>query len=258
MASKPNTFSDFIACARHLVDAGYTEPDRLVARGGSAGGLLIGAVANQAPELFAGLVAEVPFVDTLTTMLDETLPLTVGEWEEWGNPEAEPDVYATMRSYSPYDNVAPSPTGRFPQVLATAGLADPRVGYWEPAKWVARLRAGPPRDPHPAQDRTRGRSRRPVGALRRLAGRSPGLRVHPRCGGPGVVTLARAAGRRLRGEGEGEGGLVARRQDHRKVVELETDRPGGTEHDGRRPAGAHRLLLAGQHGLGEQGGASRA
>ncbi len=144
MASKPNTFSDFIACARHLVDAGYTEPDRLVARGGSAGGLLIGAVANQAPELFAGLVAEVPFVDTLTTMLDETLPLTVGVLEEWGNPEAEPDVYATMRSYSPYDNVAPSPAGRFPQVLATAGLADPRVGYWEPAKWVARLRQAHP------------------------------------------------------------------------------------------------------------------
>ncbi len=89
-------------------------------------------------------MAEVPFVDTLTTMLDETLPLTVGEWEEWGNPEAEPDVYATMRSYSPYDNVAPSPTGRFPQVLATAGLADPRVGYWEPAKWVARLRQAHP------------------------------------------------------------------------------------------------------------------
>jgi len=143
LAAKPHTFSDFVTCARHLVDAGFTTPELLVARGGSAGGLLIGAVINEAPELFAAVVAEVPFVDSLTTMLDDTLPLTVGEWEEWGNPGADPDVYAVMRAYSPYDNVAPGP-GRFPQVLATAGLSDPRVGYWEPAKWVARLRQAHP------------------------------------------------------------------------------------------------------------------
>jgi len=143
LAAKPHSFSDFVTCARHLVDAGFTTPELLVARGGSAGGLLIGAVANEAPELFAALVAEVPFVDSLTTMLDETLPLTVGEWEEWGDPKADPGVYAVMRAYSPYDNVAPT-SGRFPQVLATAGLSDPRVGYWEPAKWVAKLR-----DAHP-------------------------------------------------------------------------------------------------------------
>ena len=145
MASKPNTFSDFIACARHLVDAGYTEPDRLVARGGSAGGLLIGAVANQAPELFAGLVAEVPFVDSLTTMLDETLPLTVGEWEEWGNPEAEPDVYATMRSYSPYDNVAPSPRPVvFPRSWPRPGWRTPGSGTGSrPSGWPGCARPTP-------------------------------------------------------------------------------------------------------------------
>jgi len=150
LAAKPHTFSDFVACARHLVGAGITTPDRLAARGGSAGGLLMGAVLNQAPELFAAVVAEVPFVDCLTTMMDDTLPLTVGEWEEWGNPVADADAYAVMRSYSPYDNVrAPDPakagaaTGERwsrPKVLATTGLHDARVGFWEPAKWVARLR----------------------------------------------------------------------------------------------------------------------
>jgi len=147
LAAKPHSFSDFIACARHLIDAGYTSPEVLVARGGSAGGLLVAAVANQAPELFAAVVAEVPFVDSLTTMLDETLPLTVGEWEEWGNPKSDAGVYATIRSYSPYDNVwagGGTGAGHFPQVLATAGLSDPRVGYWEPAKWVARLREAHP------------------------------------------------------------------------------------------------------------------
>jgi oligopeptidase B len=145
---KPNTFTDFVAVARHLVAEGRTAPDRLVGRGGSAGGLLIGAVANLAPELFCALVAEVPFVDVLTTMQDPSLPLTVGEWEEWGDPVDDPAAYALIKSYSPYDNVRPAgPDGRplrYPAVLATAGLHDSRVGYWEPAKWVARLREANP------------------------------------------------------------------------------------------------------------------
>jgi oligopeptidase B len=147
-AAKPNTFSDFVACARHLVDGGWTSPDRLVARGGSAGGLLMGAVANLAPELFRAVVAEVPFVDCLTTILDETLPLTVLEWEEWGNPVADRAIYDVMKSYSPYDNVVGARSDgtpvRYPDILATGGLSDPRVGFWEPAKWVAKLRAANP------------------------------------------------------------------------------------------------------------------
>jgi len=147
-AAKPNTFTDFVACAHHLVDGGWTAPDRLAARGGSAGGLLMGAVANLAPGLFRAIVAEVPFVDCLTTVLDETLPLTVLEWEEWGNPVEDPEIYAVMKSYSPYDNVASVDAGgrpvRYPDILATAGLSDPRVGFWEPAKWVAKLRAANP------------------------------------------------------------------------------------------------------------------
>ena len=134
---KRNTFTDYIACAEHLVQEGFTSPDGLVARGGSAGGLLMGAVTNLRPDLFAAVVAEVPFVDCLTTILDDSLPLTVTEWEEWGNPVADPDVYAYMRGYSPYDNVSPA---AYPAILATAGLNDPRVSYWEPAKWVQALR----------------------------------------------------------------------------------------------------------------------
>ena len=112
---KRNTFTDFIACAEHLVAEGFTAPERLVARGGSAGGLLMGAVANLRPDLFAAVVAEVPFVDCLTTILDETLPLTVTEWEEWGNPVADPDVYAYMKGYSPYDNVGRAGLPRHPR-----------------------------------------------------------------------------------------------------------------------------------------------
>ncbi|MGA7416475.1 MAG: S9 family peptidase [Acidimicrobiales bacterium] len=146
--AKPNTFTDFLACARSLVADGTTRSDRLVTRGGSAGGLLMGAVANLAPELFRAVVAEVPFVDCLTTILDETLPLTVLEWEEWGNPVEDPEVYAVMKSYSPYDNVR-SVDGqgvpvRYPDILATGGLSDPRVGFWEPAKWTAKLRTANP------------------------------------------------------------------------------------------------------------------
>ena len=133
---KKNTFTDFLACADALVAGGHVATGRLIIRGGSAGGLLMGAVVNTAPTKFAGVVAEVPFVDVVTTMLDESLPLTAIEWEEWGNP-THPDYYAYMRSYSPYDNVTNQP---YPPMLVTAGLNDPRVSYWEPAKWVQRLR----------------------------------------------------------------------------------------------------------------------
>jgi len=135
---KTNTFDDFVACADHLIANGWTTPVQLVARGGSAGGLLMGAVANRAPDRFAAIVAEVPFVDCLTTILDETLPLTITEWEEWGDPLHEPDVYAYMKAYSPYDNVSAKP---YPALLVTGGLNDPRVQFWEPAKWTAKLRA---------------------------------------------------------------------------------------------------------------------
>lgn len=138
LLAKPNSFTDFVTCARHLVLDGYTSPDRLVARGGSAGGLLMGAVANMEPGLFRAIVAEVPFVDPLNTLLDASLPLTVTEWEEWGNPAEDPEVYRCIRSYTPYENVRAQP---YPAILATAGLEDPRVGYHEPAKWVQRLRA---------------------------------------------------------------------------------------------------------------------
>ena len=138
MLHKKSTFTDFIACAEHLISHRYTSPDRLVIRGGSAGGLLMGAVANLRPDLWRAVVAEVPFVDCLTTMMDPSLPLTATEWEEWGNPIEDPGVYAYMKSYSPYDNVA---AVDYPAMYVTAGLNDPRVGFWEPAKWVARLRA---------------------------------------------------------------------------------------------------------------------
>ncbi|CAM4197953.1 Protease 2 [Mycobacterium basiliense] len=137
LLSKKNTFTDFIGVARHLVDSGVTRPDRLVALGGSAGGLLMGAVANMAPDLFAGILAQVPFVDPLTTILDPSLPLTVTEWDEWGNPLSSHDVYEYMKSYSPYENVAPK---RYPAILAMTSLNDTRVYYVEPAKWVAALR----------------------------------------------------------------------------------------------------------------------
>lgn len=141
LLAKKNTFTDFVACARHLVKAGWTATDRLVARGGSAGGLLMGAVANLAPDAFAGVVAQVPFVDALSSILDPSLPLTVTEWEEWGNPLHDPEVYAYMKSYTPYENVAPVD---YPAILAVTSLNDTRVLYHEPAKWIARLRATAP------------------------------------------------------------------------------------------------------------------
>ena len=138
LLEKQHTFDDFIASAEHLIAQGYTSPARLAARGASAGGLLMGAVVNRRPDLFRAVVAEVPFVDALTTILDEALPLTVTEWDEWGNPVDDPEVYRYMKAYSPYDNVTPQ---RYPAILVTAGLNDSRVSFWEPAKWVAKLRA---------------------------------------------------------------------------------------------------------------------
>lgn len=134
---KKNSFSDFVACAECLIDAGYTAPDRLVAEGGSAGGLLVGAVANIAPELFSGILAEVPFVDPLTSILDPSLPLTVIEWDEWGNPLDDPEAYACIKAYSPVENVHDT---HYPRILAVTSINDTRVLYVEPAKWVARLR----------------------------------------------------------------------------------------------------------------------
>jgi oligopeptidase B len=137
MKNKPNSFADFIAAAETLIAERYTTAPRLAIQGRSAGGLLIGAVLNMRPELFGAALASVPFVDVLNTMEDASLPLTVGEYEEWGNP-AEEEFYRLIRSYSPYDNVA---ARAYPALLVTAGLNDPRVSYWEPAKWVAKLRA---------------------------------------------------------------------------------------------------------------------
>ena len=136
-SAKPNSFTDFVACARHLIATGHGSAGHIVAHGASAGGLLMGAVANLAPELFAGIVAQVPFVDMLNTMSDISLPLTPPEWPEWGNPIEDEAAYDLIASYSPYDNLAPRP---YPAILAMGGLSDPRVTYWEPAKWAAALR----------------------------------------------------------------------------------------------------------------------
>ena len=137
MEHKKNTFTDFVAAGRHLIDSGWADPNRIVGEGGSAGGLLIGAAVNEAPELFCAIHAAVPFVDALTTILNPDLPLTQGEWEEWGNPLADPDVYAYMKSYTPYENVR---RVNYPAVLATTSLNDTRVFFTEPAKWVQQLR----------------------------------------------------------------------------------------------------------------------
>ena len=137
LAKKPNSFHDFISCAKFLIDRNFTQAGRIVAQGGSAGGMLMGAVSNMAPELFGGIIADVPFVDVLTTMLDDTLPLTPPEWPEWGNPIASKADYETIAAYAPYERVAAQ---NYPALLAVGGLTDPRVTYWEPAKWVAKLR----------------------------------------------------------------------------------------------------------------------
>ncbi len=137
LLDKRNTFSDFIACAEHLIDQQYTSPSKLAAEGVSAGGLLVGAVVNMRPDLFNVVMASVPFVDVINTMLDPTIPLTVIEYEEWGNPN-DKQYFDYMMSYSPYDNVTAQ---EYPHLLITAGLNDARVQYWEPAKWTAKLRA---------------------------------------------------------------------------------------------------------------------
>jgi oligopeptidase B len=138
LTKRRNAFNDFVDVTKGLIAEGYARSGQVAAQGGSAGGELMGAVVNQAPELFGAVVADVPFVDVLNTMLDDTLPLTPGEWTEWGNPITDPEAFELIRSYSPYDNV----TGQdYPAMLITGGLTDPRVTYWEPAKWAARLRA---------------------------------------------------------------------------------------------------------------------
>jgi oligopeptidase B len=136
LLKKTNTFKDFITCTKHLISEGYTNTNQTYAYGGSAGGLLMGSVINLEPELYNGVIAAVPFVDVLTTMLDETIPLTTGEYDEWGNPNNE-EFYNYMLSYSPYDNVKKM---KYPNLLVTTGLYDSQVQYWEPAKWVAKLR----------------------------------------------------------------------------------------------------------------------
>jgi oligopeptidase B len=133
---KRNTFTDFIDSSKFLINNNYTSPEHLYAMGGSAGGLLMGAVINMAPELYNGVVAQVPFVDVITTMLDDTIPLTTGEYDEWGNPN-DKEYYDYIKTYSPYDNIT---NKMYPNLLVTTGLHDSQVQYWEPAKWVARLR----------------------------------------------------------------------------------------------------------------------
>jgi oligopeptidase B len=137
LANKGHTFTDFIAAGDYLVAQGFTQRGRIVANGGSAGGMLMGVVANMSPELFLGIIADVPFVDVLNTMLDKDLPLTPPEWPEWGNPIASKEDFKTILSYSPCENVVAKP---YPHIFAYGGLTDPRVTYWEPAKWIARLR----------------------------------------------------------------------------------------------------------------------
>jgi oligopeptidase B len=136
MFKKKNTFTDFIDCAEYLIEENYTKPEKLFANGGSAGGLLMGAVVNMKPELFRGVIADVPFVDVVTTMLDESIPLTTNEFDEWGNPKSL-ESYMYMLDYSPYDQVKAQ---AYPNILVTTGLHDSQVQYWEPAKWVAKLR----------------------------------------------------------------------------------------------------------------------
>ena len=136
MLNKKNTFTDFITCSEYLIEQGFTSAKNQYAYGGSAGGLLMGVIVNEAPELYNGVIAAVPFVDVVTTMLDETIPLTTGEYDEWGNP-SDKDYYQYIKSYSPYDNVKKQ---AYPNLLITTGLHDSQVQYWEPAKWIAKLR----------------------------------------------------------------------------------------------------------------------
>ena len=136
LLKKKNTFTDFIDCSKYLIEQNYTSSQHLYAMGGSAGGLLMGAIINMEPNLYNGVVAQVPFVDVITTMLDDTIPLTTGEYDEWGNPN-DKTYYEYMKSYSPYDNVTAK---EYPNMYVSTGLHDSQVQYWEPAKWVAKLR----------------------------------------------------------------------------------------------------------------------
>jgi oligopeptidase B len=137
LLKKKNTFTDFIDCSKFVIEQKYTSPEHLYAEGGSAGGLLMGVIVNLAPELYHGIIAQVPFVDVITTMLDESIPLTTGEYDEWGNPNVK-KYYNYMASYSPYDNVK---IQKFPNMYVSTGLHDSQVQYWEPAKWVAKIRS---------------------------------------------------------------------------------------------------------------------
>jgi oligopeptidase B len=137
MLKKMNTFTDFIACSKFLIEKKYTSSEHLYAQGGSAGGLLMGVITNLAPELYHGIVSQVPFLDVVTTMLDETIPLTTGEFDEWGNPKNK-EYYDYMLSYSPYDNLEAK---SYPNILITSGFHDSQVQYWEPTKYVAKMRA---------------------------------------------------------------------------------------------------------------------
>ena len=159
MMRKMNTFNDFIDVAQYLVDNRFTSTDRLVATGGSAGGLLMGAVTNMRPDLFRAVVADVAFVDVINTMLDASIPLTAQEWEQWGNPRLR-EQYDYMNTYSPYDNVARKP---YPWILATTSLNDSQVAYWEPAKWVAKLRSMKTDSNPPSSDQHGGRTRWQLG-----------------------------------------------------------------------------------------------
>ena len=181
---KTNTFTDFIAAGEHLAARNYTSRGRIVAEGGSAGGMLMGAVVNMAPDLFLGAIANVPFVDVLNTILDETLPLTPMEWPEWGNPITSPDDFAYIRSYSPYDNVEAK---AYPHILALGGLTDPRVTYWEPAKWVAKLRELNTSDNLVLlKTNMSRRPRRRLRPLRQPQGNGAGIRVRAKRGGEGL------------------------------------------------------------------------
>ena len=178
---KPNTFTDFIAAAEHLRQIGYAAQGKIIAQGGSAGGLLMGAIANMRPDLFGGIIADVPFVDVINTMLDDTLPLTPPEWQEWGNPITDEQAFRTMLGYSPYDNVRAQD---YPALLVLAGLTDPRVTYWEPAKWVARLRErGTGKQSARIPHQHGGRSRRRGGTFRPAQGGRAVVCVRDRCRG---------------------------------------------------------------------------
>ena len=192
---KTNTFVDFIAAAEALRDAGYADPKKIAAQGGSAGGMLMGAIANMRPDLFAAIVADVPFVDVLNTMADATLPLTPPEWPEWGNPIESEEAYRTIAAYSPYDNVSAQD---YPALLVTAGLTDPRVTYWEPAKWVAKLRATKTNHRPPVPAHQYGgrpcRCFRPIRLAERNGARAGFLAVGVRAdGGPNLIRRARSA-----------------------------------------------------------------